>query len=573
MKRKILTALLAVVIVLTVVAAVFADIPVRLIVELFTSIQPDHSARYYPEDSFAYVSFDAKPTVGNIGELMKFRDGFGESDVFKNFIDELFSGNSVDSEIEIEQLVPWIGFKHSAGITNNGAIAMIGVRDRDRAAVFMPVLIEEGLDADVSDFTFSSDDGVDTWVHTERRDRSALGLTDDWLVFATDERALFDVLERMSGGSERSLVDNPDFVEASAAMDESRFGSAYLNVKYSVDDVGEAVEGVVEWTGAIAKIFGEGSWAAASAAWIDDGMVFELVVPAGRDHGFDVPDLVDPGELVPLGTIGFVAASFDPDLDKWRAALGEQDLSNVLDPFGMEPEGVESLLEDYFYGFDFEGGDDSTLADLLDYGLLVVSELTRVDLENDVFDNLSGNAVVGVTNVEFTQTGSMFGSTPIEVFALLSHTADGGEGLVAAIDGFAGLLGFRADLKDVGAEADAKAFRFLDYTPAYVLHNGYLAIGSTSRAVEQAVQAQNGDFPSIDSDEEYRRAVEALPESRSLLIYAGLDDIFDQLASGAEGDDVEVYELLAANLGSVASATGSQGGYTRMTTVVTLFPE
>ncbi len=573
MKRKILTVLLAVVFVLTIVTAVFADIPVRLIVQLFTPIQPDHSARYYPENSFAYVSFDAKPTVGNVGELMKLRDGFGESDVFKNFIDELFSGYSVDSEIEIEQLTPWIGFNHSAGITNNGALAMIGVRDRDRAAEFMPVLIEEGLNADVSDFTFSSDDGVDTWVHTERRDRSALGLTDDWLVFTTDERALFDVLERMSGGGVRSLVDNPDFAEASAALDESRFGSAYLNVKYSVDDVGDAVEGAVEWAGAIANIFGEGSWAAASAVWIDDGMVLELVMPAGRDHGFDVPDLVDPGELVPLGTVGFVAASFDPDLDKWRAALGEQDLADVLGPFGMEPEGVESLLEGYFYGFDFEGGDDSTLADLLDYGLLVVSELTRVGLETDVFHNLSGNAVVGVTNVEFTQTKSVFGPARIEVFALLSHTADGGEGLAAAIDGFAGLLGFRADLKDVGAEADAKAFQFLDYTPAYVLHNGYLVIGSTSSAVEQAVQAQNGDLPGIDSDEEYRSAVEALPESRSLLIYAGLDDIFDQLASGAEGDDVEVYELLAANLGSVASATGGQSGYTRMTIVVTLFPE
>ena len=107
--------------------------------------QPDHSAGFYPENTYAYVSLDAKPTLGNIGELVKLRDGFGDAELLKDFIDDLRGGVSEDSGIELEQVSPWIGFRHSAGVTDAGVIGIIGVRNRDRAAEFIPVLIEQGL--------------------------------------------------------------------------------------------------------------------------------------------------------------------------------------------------------------------------------------------------------------------------------------------------------------------------------------------------------------------------------------------------------------------------------------------
>ena len=210
-----MAALIAVVIVLTVapaVAALFVDIPFSLIFGLVTSRQPDHSARFYPEDTFAYVSLDAKPTLGNIGELVKLRDGFGDAELLKDFIDDLRGGVSEDSGIELEQVSPWIGFRHSAGVTGAGVIGIIGVRNRDRAAEFIPVLIEQGLSADVSDFAFSSADGVDRWVPIGNSDRPALALTNDWLVISTGEQGLLDALSRMSGHVENSLLDNPHFM-------------------------------------------------------------------------------------------------------------------------------------------------------------------------------------------------------------------------------------------------------------------------------------------------------------------------------------------------------------------------
>ena len=570
MKRKILTALIAVIIVLTVapaVAALFVDIPFSLIFGLVTSRQPDHSARFYPKDTFAYISIDARPTFGNIGELMKLRDGFGDAELLKDFINNLRGGVSEDSGIELEQVSPWIGFRHSAGVTDAGVIGIIGVRNRDRASEFVPVLIEQGLSAEVSEFAFSSADGVDQWVPIGNSDRPALALTNDWLVISTGEQGLLDVLSRMSGRAETSLLENPHFIAASAVMPDGHFVSAYLNVEDPAVDA-------IELMDRISGLFGEASWVAGSAFWINDGIVVEIVMPTGRDHGFDVPVLVDTGALVPLGTLAFAAVSFDPDLDKLRAALGEYGFADTL---GVEREDIEQFKGGNFFGVEvdaeLQGGDNPTLADLLDYSLLTIAELLEVDLENDVFGNLSGNVVAGIPDYEFNRGGSMFGSTRVEMFALLSHGSDEGDDLVGTFDGFLESMRFHPDSIDMGADGNARTFRLLDYRPTYVLHDEYLLIGSTSGAVEQVVEVQNGALPSIDSDEGYRRAIEALPEGGSMLVYVGLDDVFARMAVAAEGDDAEVYELFADNLGSVASVYGSRGDYTRMTTVVTLFPE
>ena len=570
MKRKILTVLFAVVVVLVVVpavAALFVDIPFRTIFGLATSAQSDHSASFYPENTYAYVSIDAKPTFGNIGELMKLREGFSDADLLKDFFDDLLGGTSADSGIELEDVSPWIDFRHSAGITEAGVIGIIGVRNRDRAAEFVPILIDKGLGADISDFTFTSADGVDRWVPIGDSDRPALALTNDWLVISTSEPGLLDALSRMSGTAETSLLDNPNFIAASEVMRDGHFISAYLSVEDPAVNTIELLDG-------FSGLFGEASWVAGSAAWIDDGIVVELVMPSGRDHGFDVPALPDPGDLVPLGTLGFAAASFDPDLDKWRAALDEYGFADTL---GMEREDIEQFMGGNFFGVEvdaeLQGGDTPTIANLLDYSLLSIAEVLEVDLEKDVFSNLSGNLVAGIPDYEFNQGGSIFGSTQVEMFALISHRANEGEDLVGTLHGFLDSMRFRPGSIDLGADGNATTFRLRDYRPTYVLHDGYLAIGSTSGAVEQVVDVRKGELPGIDSDEEYRRAVEALPEGGSMLVYVGLDDVFARMADAAEGNDAEVYGLFADNLAGAASVYGSHGDYTRMTTVVTLFPK
>ena len=570
MKRKILIALLAVVAVLVAVpavAALFVDVPFGMIFGLATPARPDHSAHLYPYDTHAYVAIDAKPTFGNIDELLKLQSGFSDVEVLRDFFDGMFGGSETGMGIELEDVIPWIGFRHSAGITDVDAIAIVGVRNHDRAAEFIPVLVEKGLDANVSDFIAGSSGGADTWVPAVDSELPSLALTGDWLIISIEGAGLRDVLSRMSGAAETSLLDNPNFIAASEAMVDGHFVSAYL-------DVGNPDGRSIELIDAYSSLFREAGWVAASAAWIDDGIVVEVVMPAGPDYGFDVPDLADPGGLVPAGTLAFATASFDPDLDKWRAALDDYSLA---DNVGMEREDFEMLLGDGFFGVEVDaelgGGDNPSLADLLDYSLLSISEILDVDLESDVLGNLSGNAVAGVPDYEFNQAGSMFGATPDEVFVLLSHLPGGGDALLGALDGFLDTMGFRPRSTHVGGDEDATTFRLRDFRPTYLLNDGYLVIGSTTGPVEQVVGVQNGDLPGIGTDEEYRRAVEALPEDGSVLVYVGLKDVFARMAEASEGVDAAAYGVFSDNLASVAAVYGSRAGHTRATVVLTLFPE
>ena len=570
MKRKILIALLALVIVLVSVpaaAGLFVDIPYSTIFGLATSAKPQHSAGFYPYDTYAYVAVDAKPTFGNIGELLKLREGFSDAAVLADFFGDLFEGTGTDAGIELKDVSPWIDFRHSAGVTDAGEIAIIGVRNRDRAAEFVPVLIEKGLDASEADFSFSSDGGFDTWIATGDSELPSLALTDDWLVIASGERGLREVLAHMSGAAETSLLDHPRFIAASEVMVDGHFVSAYFNA-------GDPGARGIDLVDGFSGLFGEAEWVAASAAWIDDGIILEVVMPAGPDYGFDFPALVDPGGLVPLGTLALTAASFDPDLDKWRSALSDYSLA---DDVGLDREDLDTLLGDGFFGVEvdaeLQGGEDPSLADLLDYSLLSISEILEVDLENDVLGNLSGNAVVGVLDYEFNRSGSMFGAPPDELFVLLSHHPAGGDALAGTVDGFLDTMGFRPRSTDVGGDEDATTFRLRDYRPTYVLHHGYLATGLTSGAVEEAVAVQNGDLPSIDSDVNFGRAVEALPEGGNIFAYVGLRDAFARMSAASEGTDAKAYELFADNLASMAAVYGSKDGHSRATVALMLFPE
>ena len=145
--------------------------------------------------------------------------------------------------------------------------------------------------------------------------------------------------------------------------------------------------------------------------------------------------------------------------------------------------------------------------------------------------------------------------------------------MLGTLDGFLNTMGFRPGSIDVGAVGNATTFRLRDFRPTYLLNDGYLAIGSTTGAVEQVVAVQSGDVPSIGTDEEYRRAIEALPGDGSALIYVGLENVFARMAEATEGVDAEAYGLFADNLASLAAVYGSRGGHTRAMVVLTLFPE
>ena len=91
-----------------------------------------------------------------------------------------------------------------------------------------------------------------------------------------------------------------------------------------------------------------------SGSWVERGVVVEMVSPTVTDFGLEVSELQNPASLLPDSTLGFMAASFDPNVDNWRKALAEYDLRDVLpDPqmldeinanlVGMAPDGTATI--------------------------------------------------------------------------------------------------------------------------------------------------------------------------------------------------------------------------------------
>ena len=149
----------------------------------------------------------------------------------------------------------------------------------------------------------------------------------------------------------------------------------------------------------------------------------------------------------------------------------------------------------------------------------VVADATGVDLELDFLDYLGGEIIIGVREFDFQEVASDPETNAVDAMAMLSYRSDNKRDLQDTMDAFLELveeysLGIvNADPVDVGAEDDAMVlnldalgFSDIAYSPGYVLHDGYMTLGSTEDALVTTVDVQNGDADSLTSDGEYQRA-------------------------------------------------------------------
>ena len=165
-----------------------------------------------------------------------------------------------------------------------------------------------------------------------------------------------------------------------------------------------------------------------------------------------------------------------------------------------------------------------------------------------------------------------------------------------AVDRFAALAGLDTETQDVGADDRAVVFDLdtlsderVRYRPGYVLHQGYLTVGSTDRSLEGVVGRQNGDPDALSADEEYKRALGLLPEKRQFLGYVDLRYIIRQLEPEDLGLIRDQHRVLEDSVGVIAMSSysphcaESSGAYecelpagadvSRYTVALTLFPE
>ena len=150
--------------------------------------------------------------------------------------------------------------------------------------------------------------------------------------------------------------------------------------------------------------------------------------------------------------------------------------------------------------------------------------------------------------------------------------------MIGTVDDIAGklqsLTGKAPERVDVGAENDAHMFGVDGELPqpGYVFHDGYWTIGTTTDSLEAIVASQKGEGSLLSASEEYQKTVASLPKDRQFMAYVNLNSITSRL----DADDLDIYdeyEILSEGFSAMAMSATSGDTYTRVTFVMSFFPE
>lgn len=570
---------------------------------LLPSSEPENNARYYPQNVVAYTWVTLNPGEGQRRHMLDMFDRLGELSEFDDFrdrvTDDLESGTAIDFEKDI---APWAGYDLSAALVDVDLdresvefAATVGVRDEEAASRFLDNWLDYMEDETDADFDRDSYGDFSIWDDEEKF--QVYALSDDLMVFATTRDLMEDTLDRIEGDSDRTLAASENFQNARTALPDRRFASFYVDVDRALDIEDEI--GNPSIVGALGgdlltgdgylgdsvddlcggDMFDTPAWLAGSLGWIERGLVFELASPSIESDWPESPGLTDVAEKLPEDTVATFAVSFNPTMDDWRSSLDRCDIVDIFPEYDYIVEEIAwSLGGDVYDQVAYR--DDRTLADALDTGLLIVELALGIDLEEDLLDHLLGDAVLAVREFDFQDVAEDPEANPVEVMALLSYREGSEEYVADAMGDVSAEITDRtgADTNPVEVGEDARAYAFQNliaagaYSPGYAIHDGYLTFGATESSLQAAVEAQIRAEGSLASNTEYRRAVDHLPDDRTMFGFVNINRIVTNIDWRDAGLSQGQYELLSS-LGATAMSASSEGSHDRFTVTLTMFPE
>lgn len=548
---------------------------------------PERSARYYPEDTLAYAWLTLNPSADQRRQMTDIWDRLNEIPNVRDVIEEWQELLDDETDIDFERhIAPWVGPAFSMaimdvddpsqvqGLRDVDAAATLGVRDEDVAAVFLDKWLDYLRDENGADFDKDLHGDFDVWVDESGNQSGTYALSPDLMVFATNEDAMEDVLDRISGDNDRTLAASENFAAARAALPDRRFASLYIDMERAAE-LSEATDGLA---GFDAGIFATPAWAAGSTGWLDRGIAFDAVSPA-QPSKLDIPAVANAADLLPANTMGFVALAFDPNVDNWRAELQDYPIADIIETYGFDADFINLWTSEF--GSAPELTHDSTLADGLDAALEVVDDFTGIHPEEELLDYLDGDLIMAVQPFDFGKVEENPEQNPVDAVAMLSYLPDNKSDLEDTIEDIIDLIAEFLFLNiddarlDVGADDDARVFAIDDtaYSPGYLLHDGYLTVGSTPGALQAVVQARRGDTETLSSNAEYTRAASRLLARPQFVAYADINAIVTQIDRADLGISRDEYRALEKSLSAIAMSANYGGAHTRFNLVLTLFPD
>ena len=219
------------------------------------------------------------------------------------------------------------------------------------------------------------------------------------------------------------------------------------------------------------------------------------------------------------------------------------------------------------------------IAHMLDFVLIAFDIVTGVDLERDFFAYLEGEMILGVPAFDYERVYEDPTGNAVDAAALLSYQeideADLANTMEELTDWLSSFGGLDIDMANVGAQNDARVVGLpdVDYSPGYVLHNGYLTIATTEEMLERVVQLQNGEARSLAQDEQYRGAIGHLSDDQYIQIYLDLQNLVE--IGNLDESDLTKSQIrfLRESLGSLAVVSTQDDSHDRLQVAMTLFPD
>ena len=555
--------------------------------------EPESTARYFPDDVLAYSWATVNPGVtlnpdpGQWKHMLDIWERFNEIPEFQDRVDELLDAFEDGTGIDFkEEVIPWIGpdislaVLDARGFETVDAAAMLGVRDQDAASAFLEDWLEYMEEEKETRFEKDSSGGFDIWADEGKGQFYAL--SGDWLVLANTEDALDEVLDRISEDGRKSLAENPDFEQARAAMSDLRIMSVYVDLEAVMDTLSDMSGVELTPRTPTAGILTTPDWLAISARFEHRSVVVDMTAPNGSEFETGFPGIGKPASLLPGDTLALIAASFDPDLDNWRAELGKYTLADLgfPDDAGHMLNELEAASSES--GIQRDLGRDSTAAEILDMLVSGINILTGIHPEKDLLNHLAGQVIISVRDFNFDRVED-FEEHAVDATAMFSYIPDSEVDLMNTMHKITDIIessGFvTSDRKDIGADKDVVVFdpggmmREMAYSPGYVINGGYLTMGSTNDAIESIVDVQNGNAVALADAPAYRRARAHLPDSLQFLAFLDLQRIIVQLNPDDMGMGQDDYKILEEGFSAIAVGANTNASHSRSVFVLTLFPE
>ncbi|MFC1924494.1 DUF3352 domain-containing protein [Chloroflexota bacterium] len=508
----------------------------------------EETAGFLPSDTDLYLTVNLDPGVEQLLALWSLANYWLQDSDFQGEVEDFLGELEVETDPVIniiDDVLPWLGPEIAIGVCNlvpenqeeyvPELAIFIGTADKEASDSFF----KDQFIPNVTDETGIEDSYREIETLYFSVDEMYCALADEYIVISTYQSFLESTLDIMLDDLP-SLADDEDFQQCQDALPANRVGMLYCNTENiwneaitSItnpefpEDIFESLDNQIPPRFAASVSFADSELSMSAYFALPDGST----LPTTETYSPQSPAIVPDDALL-------FASAHDAN------AYWEEIRSLIAENWDDLVQGVELPSVGTFE--DMLGS--------IEYGL-------GVDIDNDIFGWMTGEcsiALLSLPTMSMYDDGNGYGEQseiPDVLIMFEVEDMDDVDGyLNDLIDGLNSpmlqmIIESEFDLSTTETEIDgvdatlftsdaideagaSPGWLFLDVDDVDSTH--YLVIGTTTDALAAAVDASQGDIPSLDEDEKYNSVQSLLPDTVLSMGYLNLAELFEGMVSGIE---------------------------------------